>query len=79
MDFFTTNLPIIDETLVENDAVDNPPENVSEEDSEVVAMIKELLDSRIRPTVQEDGGDVQLVVFIFSTRFALMCSKKVFC
>jgi Fe-S cluster biogenesis protein NfuA len=25
-------------------------------------MIKELLDSRIRPTVQEDGGDVTFVV-----------------
>ncbi len=32
------------------------------EDNEIVAMIKELLDSRIRPTVQEDGGDVLFVV-----------------
>ncbi|XP_028651778.1 NFU1 iron-sulfur cluster scaffold homolog, mitochondrial [Erpetoichthys calabaricus] len=30
----------------------------SEEDDEIVSMIKELLDTRIRPTVQEDGGDV---------------------
>ncbi|XP_076599932.1 NFU1 iron-sulfur cluster scaffold homolog, mitochondrial [Chaetodon auriga] len=30
----------------------------SEDDDDVVAMIKELLDTRIRPTVQEDGGDV---------------------
>lgn len=30
----------------------------SEEDDETVMMIKELLDSRIRPTVQEDGGDI---------------------
>jgi hypothetical protein len=29
-----------------------------EDDDEVVAMIKELLDTRIRPTVQEDGGDI---------------------
>ncbi|GMT22661.1 hypothetical protein PFISCL1PPCAC_13958, partial [Pristionchus fissidentatus] len=29
------------------------------DDSEVVAMIKELLDSRIRPMVQEDGGDIE--------------------
>lgn len=29
-----------------------------EDDDEVVSMIKELLDTRIRPTVQEDGGDV---------------------
>ncbi|XP_070772052.1 NFU1 iron-sulfur cluster scaffold homolog, mitochondrial [Enoplosus armatus] len=30
----------------------------SEEDDDIVSMIKELLDTRIRPTVQEDGGDV---------------------
>jgi Fe-S cluster biogenesis protein NfuA len=28
------------------------------EDDDTVAMIKELLDSRIKPMVQEDGGDV---------------------
>lgn len=32
-------------------------------DSEVVLMIKELLDTRIRPSVQEDGGDVQFIRF----------------
>jgi Thioredoxin-like proteins and domains len=26
-------------------------------------MIKELLDTRIRPTVQEDGGDIQFISF----------------
>ena len=30
-----------------------------ENDSEVVQMIKELLDMRIRPSVQEDGGDIK--------------------
>lgn len=30
----------------------------NEEDDETVCMIKELLDTRIRPTVQEDGGDI---------------------
>lgn len=30
----------------------------SEDDDDIVCMIKELLDTRIRPTVQEDGGDV---------------------
>lgn len=35
---------------------------ISPDDSETVAMIKELLDSRVRPTVQEDGGDVTFVV-----------------
>ena len=27
-------------------------------DSEVVSMIKELLETRIRPAIQEDGGDI---------------------
>ena len=32
----------------------------NEEDDEVVAMIKELLETRIRPAIQEDGGDIEL-------------------
>lgn len=36
---------------------------VNEDDDEIVQMIKELLDTRIRPTVQEDGGDVLFVDF----------------
>lgn len=45
-----------------------------QDDSETVAMIKELLETRIRPAVQDDGGDIEyrgfdpyvfhLVVFI---------------
>merc|ERR1712020_869253 len=31
---------------------------IYDDDDDTVAMIKELLDTRIRPTVQEDGGDV---------------------
>jgi NFU1 iron-sulfur cluster scaffold homolog, mitochondrial len=31
----------------------------SEQDSEVVGMIKELLETRIRPAIQEDGGDIE--------------------
>lgn len=29
-----------------------------QDDSEIVAMIKELLETRIRPAVQDDGGDI---------------------
>ena len=29
------------------------------EDSEVVAMIKELLETRIRPAIRDDGGDIE--------------------
>ncbi|XP_043938961.1 NFU1 iron-sulfur cluster scaffold homolog, mitochondrial [Protopterus annectens] len=52
MDFFTSGLPVITDEAARTDTA------FSDEDDEVVAMIKELLDSRIRPTVQEDGGDV---------------------
>ena len=31
---------------------------INDDDDEVVAMIKELIETRIRPTVQEDGGDI---------------------
>jgi len=31
----------------------------NEDDDEVVAMIKELLETRIRPAIQEDGGDIE--------------------
>lgn len=36
---------------------------INEDDSETVMMIKELLDSKIRPTVQEDGGDIIFMAF----------------
>ncbi|XP_077351162.1 NFU1 iron-sulfur cluster scaffold homolog, mitochondrial [Festucalex cinctus] len=45
----------------------NPESSVSEDDDEVVLMIKELLDTRIRPTVQEDGGDVVFKGFVDGT------------
>ncbi|KAK4228340.1 hypothetical protein QBC38DRAFT_159466 [Podospora fimiseda] len=34
-----------------------------ENDSEVVGMIKELLETRIRPAIQEDGGDIEFKGF----------------
>ncbi|XP_065601240.1 NFU1 iron-sulfur cluster scaffold homolog, mitochondrial [Cyrtonyx montezumae] len=52
MDFFASGLPVVTEEAPRTDTAQ------SEEDDEVVLMIKELLDTRIRPTVQEDGGDV---------------------
>lgn len=52
MDFFVSGLPVISEKRAEEDVITNP------EDDETVLMIKELLDSKIRPTVQEDGGDI---------------------
>ena len=38
----------------------------NDEDNEVVSMIKELLDTRIRPAIQEDGGDIGKAKSLFS-------------
>ncbi|XP_011145028.1 NFU1 iron-sulfur cluster scaffold homolog, mitochondrial isoform X2 [Harpegnathos saltator] len=57
MDFFASGLPIMDESQLAADT------QISTDDDEVVQMIKELLDTRIRPTVQEDGGDIVFMGF----------------
>ncbi|KAM4591259.1 NFU1 iron-sulfur cluster scaffold homolog, mitochondrial [Odontesthes bonariensis] len=50
--FFESGDPAITAGTVHHES------SISEDDDEIVSMIKELLDTRIRPTVQEDGGDV---------------------
>ena len=45
---------------------DEPPREdtqVNENDSEAVAMIKEIIETRVRPFVAEDGGDVAFIDF----------------
>eukprot|EP00123_Amoebidium_parasiticum_P000816 comp11716_c0_seq1/m.6291 comp11716_c0_seq1/g.6291 ORF comp11716_c0_seq1/g.6291 comp11716_c0_seq1/m.6291 type:complete len:277 (-) comp11716_c0_seq1:563-1393(-) len=56
MDHFASGLPLFTEPK-------EVKEGDGQEDSETVMMIKELLDSRIRPIIQEDGGDVEFVRF----------------
>lgn len=36
---------------------------IFQDDTETVAMIKELLETRIRPSVQDDGGDIEYIGF----------------
>jgi len=52
MDFFASNVPILSD--------DQPADDTApcDDDDDVVLLIKELLDCKIRPTVQEDGGDI---------------------
>ncbi|KAK3802474.1 hypothetical protein RRG08_033113 [Elysia crispata] len=57
MDFFACGLPILTDEKPSGDTV------INEDDDETVALIKELLDTRIRPTVQEDGGDIVYMGF----------------
>lgn len=57
-EFLTSGEPVL--STPAEDELGGEPE---EEDSEVVMVIKELLDTRIRPAVQEDGGDIQFRQF----------------
>jgi Fe-S cluster biogenesis protein NfuA len=60
MDFFAANQPAVD--LEKEKELQVKEENPGEE-SEVVQMIKEILETRIRPAVQDDGGDIQFKAF----------------
>jgi len=58
MDFFNSGLPVVHEGAeISGDT------EIYDDDDDTVQMIKELLDTRIRPTVQEDGGDIVYMGF----------------
>jgi len=56
-DHYIKGLPLFTEEL--------PPEDTAilSDDSEPVQMIKEIIETRIRPFVQEDGGDITYIDF----------------
>jgi Fe-S cluster biogenesis protein NfuA len=56
MDHFVTGRPVIDTTMADDDLFDE--EDVDPADAEIVEQIKELLDTRVRPAVAGDGGDI---------------------
>jgi Fe-S cluster biogenesis protein NfuA len=51
MEHFTTGRPVLL-------TADGPGAEAGEEEDEVVAQIKELLETRVRPAVAQDGGDI---------------------
>ncbi|XP_062520274.1 NFU1 iron-sulfur cluster scaffold homolog, mitochondrial-like [Corticium candelabrum] len=59
MDFFASNIPVVNE----EDCIESSTVDAYDDEDETVLMIRELLDTRIRPTVQEDGGDITFVSF----------------
>lgn len=60
MDFFTTGQNALQGSVdIEGEANRDVSVKSTTEDSEIVKMIKEILDTRIRPTIQDDGGDVE--------------------
>jgi Fe-S cluster biogenesis protein NfuA len=57
MEHFTAGLPVMEKTT----APDTPEEDG--EDDEIVSQIKELLETRVRPAVARDGGDIVFHAF----------------
>ncbi len=55
MDHFTRGLPLLTGSAEETDEA---AETYSEEDAEIVSAIKELIETRVRPAVAGDGGDI---------------------
>ncbi len=55
MDHFTSGAPVL---AHEGEGAATNEEDYDEGDEEVVAQIKDLLDTRVRPAVAQDGGDI---------------------
>ncbi len=53
MEHFTRGLPLLEGTAEERDDQD-----YGEGDPEVISQIKELIETRVRPAVAQDGGDI---------------------
>jgi Fe-S cluster biogenesis protein NfuA len=62
MEHFTRDLPLIESAAEEADDA-----SYGEGDPEVVAQIRDLIDTRVRPAVAQDGGDIIFKGFDGST------------
>ncbi len=56
MEHFSAGRPVLDDAAAAAETGDRPA--VREEDEEIVAQIIELIDTRVRPAVAQDGGDI---------------------
>ena len=55
MEHFTANRPVLTEEAAEADVA---TATMTGEEAEIVGQIKALLDTRVRPAVAQDGGDI---------------------
>jgi len=58
MEYFAAGLPVMTEDSADDDAGADDAGDGDPETDEVVLQIKELLDTRVRPAVAQDGGDI---------------------
>ena len=57
MEHYSTGLPAINKTE------DKQLQSINDEDSETIKQIKDLLETRVRPAVAMDGGDITFLSF----------------
>ncbi|WWC63428.1 uncharacterized protein I303_106030 [Kwoniella dejecticola CBS 10117] len=57
MEHFSSGAPLFKEGADESSQAEDT--RILDTDSEIVGMIKELLETRVRPAIQEDGGDIE--------------------
>jgi Fe-S cluster biogenesis protein NfuA len=58
MEHFMSGAPLLVNDSVASDAAADEDEFFNEEDAETVATIKDLIETRVRPAVASDGGDI---------------------
>ena len=60
LDHFSSGAPLFKPASAAGIAVDAPVEDFGDdpEDAEIVAQIRELIETRVRPAVAQDGGDI---------------------
>jgi Fe-S cluster biogenesis protein NfuA len=59
MQHYMSGAPLLADGSAENDALeDDENEFFNEDDAETVDMIKDLIETRVRPAVANDGGDI---------------------
>jgi len=67
MEHFTSGDPVVTQETVEVPAAEE-----NEEDAEIIAQIKELLEARVRPAVARDGGDITFHAYVEGTVYLRM-------
>ncbi|WP_340692950.1 NifU family protein [Hyphomonas sp.] len=58
MDHFMAGLPVVEDGAVASGDADDDGTVYEGETAEIVAVIKELIETRVRPAVAQDGGDI---------------------
>ncbi len=57
IDYITAGMPVVNTALVSE--ISNTTDHLRIEDQEIIKQIIEVIETKVRPSVAEDGGDVQ--------------------